>query len=223
MTEGSPGSVAVSGVEVPVGASAGEPATVGSPDETFGRGATDAEGRWAVQAAVRHASARATRLSPGRFVTVRPPGDVADLRRLPARRDVAGQDRIPMQWIVSPGLSPRETTSRAYLTSRGRTECHVRPSGAGSCSARAWGGDTVKPPGRCPPSLTSVGVSGLSVSRSSPEVVDDSIAGNEDELTPRFGTAPGRRHRRSPVATAEPIRLRAGQHKGPGQSKAGTG
>lgn len=82
MTEGSPGSPAVLGVEVPVGAAAGKPATVGSADEPFGRGPTDAGGRCAVQAVVRHASARATRLSPDRFVTV-PPGDVADLRRLP--------------------------------------------------------------------------------------------------------------------------------------------
>ena len=62
MTEGSPGSVAVFGVEVPVGAAAGEPATVGSADEPFGREPTDAEGRWVVQAVVRD-----------RFVTVRPP------------------------------------------------------------------------------------------------------------------------------------------------------
>ena len=74
MTKGNPGgSVAVLGVDVPVGAAASEPATVGSADERFEREPTDAEGRWAVQAVVRHTSARVTRLSPDRFVTVRPP------------------------------------------------------------------------------------------------------------------------------------------------------
>jgi hypothetical protein len=73
MTEGSPcGSAAALG-EMPVGAAAGEPASVGGADEPFGREPTGAEGRWAVQAVVRHASARATRLSPDRFVTLRPP------------------------------------------------------------------------------------------------------------------------------------------------------
>jgi len=41
-----------------------------------------------------------------------------------------------------------------------------------------------------PPSLTSVGVSGRSVSRSSPAVVDDSIAGDQDELTRVVGQRP---------------------------------
>jgi hypothetical protein len=41
-----------------------------------------------------------------------------------------------------------------------------------------------------PPSLTSVGVSGPSISRSSPEVVDDTIAGDQDELTRVVGQRP---------------------------------
>jgi len=106
MTEGSPGSVAVSGVEVPVGASAGEPATVGSPDEPFGRGATDAEGRWAVQAALRHASARATRLSPDRFVTLRPPAMSPTCVGSPHAGMSPGKPESRCSGLTSPGLSP---------------------------------------------------------------------------------------------------------------------
>src|SRR5438309_10700730 len=107
MTEGSPGSVAVLGVEMSVGAAAGEPATVGSADEPFGREPTDAGGRWAVQAVARHASARATRLRPDRFVTLHPPVMSPPASDPRARRDVAGQARIPdaVDW-PPPGWAP---------------------------------------------------------------------------------------------------------------------
>ena len=107
MTEGSPGgSLAVLGVEVPVGAAGGEPATVGGADEPFGREPTDAEGRWAVQAVVRHASARATRLRPDRFVTVRPPVMSPTCVGSPHAGMSPGKPESRCSGLTSPGLSP---------------------------------------------------------------------------------------------------------------------
>ena len=109
MTKGNPGgSVAVLGVDVPVGAAASEPATVGSADERFEREPTDAEGRWAVQAVVRHASARATRLRAEPFVTA-PPA----LRRAPAPRDVTGKPESRCSAPL-PGAEPPEATPCTY-------------------------------------------------------------------------------------------------------------